>query len=79
MIVLRDVEAIESLREELPAMTPVARELSSRVGGAMVRLQKNHHRQERGRQRVRAGTGIAIHRLELGLESLVEQLVPMDS
>jgi hypothetical protein len=40
-------------------------------------LREQHHRQERRRVRVLAGTGISVQPCELGLKSLVEQPVAL--
>jgi hypothetical protein len=40
-------------------------------------LQQQHHRHERKWVRLVAGARVAVHRLELELERVVEQLVTM--
>ena len=48
-----------------------------RVGHAEVSLDERRHRHERRRHRLLPGASVSIHALELGLELVIEQYVPM--
>jgi hypothetical protein len=70
---------VEAVQDHLPA--PVHdRELHRlRIRGAHVALEQEHHAEHRRRVRLVAGSGLSVHALELLLERVVEELVPVQS
>ena len=73
----RRIVDVEAVQDHLPA--PIHdRELHRlRVRGAHVALEQEHHAEHRRRVRLVAGSGLPVHALELLLEGVVEELVPV--
>ena len=65
----------EAIEHHLPAQVEQRQLHGGRIRRAGVGLQQHHHRHQRGRMGVLAGTSVSVHRFELELERAVEQLI----
>ncbi len=67
----------KAIENELPAEIYDAHLDRLGVGHAVTGLQQRRHREHRRRHRCSPRARFAVHRFELGLERIIEQLVPM--
>ena len=73
----RGLSSAEAAEDHLPTQIDDGELDRLRVRGPEVALQENHHREQRRGHRVLASAGVAVHRLELRLQPIVKQLVPV--
>jgi hypothetical protein len=73
----RRLRLTEAIEHHLPPQVDDRQLHGLRVRRALVRLQQDRHRHERRRHGRATCAGVAVRDLELGLESVVEELVPV--